>query len=372
MGRLPKKGLPMWIYNLLETNCVPDAVIRAGIRWMLGQKTLGETAPSLQAQQSRHMDFIKQLKGMPIAIETAAANTQHYEVPTAFFTHVLGPRMKYSSCLWTPHTQTLAQAEEAMLALTCERAQVADGQHILELGCGWGSLSLWLAEKYPNARITGVSNSRTQKAWIDSQCQARGLSNLEIITADMRHFDTDRQFDRVLSVEMFEHMKNYDLLMAKVARWLRPDGLLFVHIFTHRTFSYHYEDTDGTDWLTRYFFTGGTMPANHLLLYFQKDLGIQDHWVVSGQHYEKTANAWVENMYCNRAQVERILAETYGPDQVTRWWVYWKVFFLACAELWGYKGGNDWAVSHYLFAPHARRETLVAPSSSSVTTPSEG
>jgi cyclopropane-fatty-acyl-phospholipid synthase len=339
----------MWIYKLLETDRLPDPLIRWGIRNMLAQKVKEETKPSWEARQQALIDFVEALKRSPIAIETDAANEQHYEVPSEFFDRVLGPRKKYSSAYWHDSTRTLAEAEEIMLALTCKRADVQDGQTILELGCGWGSLSLWLAEKYPNATIVGVSNSRSQKVYIDAQAKARGFNNLEILTANMVHFEIDRQFDRVLSIEMFEHMKNYEQLLARISRWLKPEGKLFVHIFTHPTFAYHYEDKDGTDWLTRYFFTGGTMPSNDLLLYFQKDLGIINQWIVNGTHYQKTANAWAENMYQNRPAVEKILSTTYGADQVKKWWVYWKVFFLACAELWGYKNGNEWMVSHYLF-----------------------
>lgn len=354
----------MWIYKLLETDRLPDSLIRWGIRNMLAQKVKEETKPSWESRQQSLIDFVEELKRSPIAIETDAANEQHYEVPSEFFDWVLGPRKKYSSAYWHESTRTLAEAEEIMLALTCERADVQNGQSILELGCGWGSLSLWLAEKYPNANIVGVSNSRSQKVYIDTQAKARGFTNLEILTANMVHFDTDRQFDRVLSVEMFEHMKNYEKLLAKVSRWLKPEGKLFVHIFTHPTFAYHYEDKDGTDWLTRYFFTGGTMPSNDLLLYFQKDLGIINQWIVNGTHYEKTANAWAENMYRHRPAVEKILSATYGADQVKKWWVYWKVFFLACAELWGYKNGNEWMVSHYLFQKKPVVQEATTPNSS--------
>lgn len=342
----------MLLYQLLETDLFPDWVLRRGIRGMLAQKAKEESAGGWEAMQRKVSDFIQELRQSPIAIETAAANTQHYEVPTEFFRLVLGPRLKYSCGYWKPETTSLQEGEEAMLQLTCDRADLRDGQTILELGCGWGSLSLWMAERYPNAKILGVSNSRTQKAWIDAQAEHRGLHNLEIATANMVHFDTDRTFDRVVSVEMFEHMKNYEALMAKIAHWLKPAGKLFVHIFTHHSFAYHYEDKDGTDWLTRHFFLGGTMPSNHLLLYFQKHLLIENHWVVNGQHYEKTSNAWLENMYTHRKAIEGILAETYGKKEVRKWWVYWKLFFLACAELWGYRKGQDWFVSHYLFEKH--------------------
>ncbi|MDX2086101.1 MAG: cyclopropane-fatty-acyl-phospholipid synthase family protein [Candidatus Melainabacteria bacterium] len=344
-----------WIYSLLETNRVPDCVIRWGIRRMLAAKIRGETLPSLEQQQERLTAFIQELCQSPIAIETDAANQQHYEVPSQFFQHVLGPRLKYSSGYWAPETKTLAQAEETMLALTCERARVANGQTILDLGCGWGSLSLWLAEKYPQARIVGLSNSKTQRAFIEARAQERGFHNLSIVTANIATLEAlpepfaGLRFDRILSVEMFEHMKNYPRLLAKLAGWMQPEALLFVHIFTHRTLAYHYEDRDGSDWLTRYFFTGGTMPSHDLLLHFQDALQLIHRWAVDGTHYEKTANAWLANMDQQRANVWPLLAQTYGEGAVRRWWVYWRVFFLACAELWGYEKGQQWLVSHYLF-----------------------
>jgi cyclopropane-fatty-acyl-phospholipid synthase len=236
-----------------------------------------------------------------------------------------------------------------MLAKTCERAELKDGQDVLELGCGWGSLSLWMAEHYPKSSFTVVSNSKTQKIHIDEQARQRGLVNLRVITADMNTFELDQQFDRVVSVEMFEHMRNYQLLMAKVSRMLKPEGKLFVHIFTHKYFAYYFEDKDPNDWLTRYFFSGGIMPSDHLLLYFQDDLTIDKHWRVNGQHYEKTANAWLENMDTHRKEIYPLFEVTYGKENALKWWSYWRVFFMACAELWGYKNGEEWFVSHYLF-----------------------
>ena len=337
--------------DLLAKNLLPDAAIRIGIRNLLGKKLREETHENAIVRSEALSAFIDELKRSPIAIKTADANEQHYEVPTEFFRLVLGPRMKYSSGYWPSESTTFAESEEVMLALTCERAALTDGLDILELGCGWGSLTLWMAEKYPASRITGVSNSATQKLHIEAEATRRGLSNIRIVTADMNVFEAgDSSFDRVVSVEMFEHMKNYQLLMAKIARWLRPGGKLFVHIFTHREFAYHFEGKDPSDWITRYFFEGGTMPSDDLLLYFQDDLAIEKHWRVSGTHYQRTSEAWLENMDAHEPTITPILERVYGKDQAAKWRAYWRVFFMSCAELWGFRAGNEWLVSHYRFA----------------------
>ncbi len=332
------------IDSLLEKNLLPDWLIRIGIRRLLAQRIREETV------RYDRTAYVADLKTRPLAEQTAAANEQHYEVPTQFYLYCLGKRLKYSGCLYPKGNETLDQAEELMLALYAERAQLVDGLNILELGCGWGSLCLYNAAKFPNSKITAISNSRTQKEYIDAEAKRRGITNLTIITCDVNVFDTaPNQFDRVVSVEMFEHLKNYQRLFANIARWLKPGGLLFTHIFTHSRFSYHLVARDSTDWMSRYFFTGGQFPSHDLFMQFQDDLKLVQDWKVNGRHYQQTAEHWLQNMDKHRAEIMPIFAQTYGADQATKWWAYWRVFYMSCAELWGYKGGEEWLVSHYLF-----------------------
>jgi cyclopropane-fatty-acyl-phospholipid synthase len=338
--------------SLVEKGLVPDAVIRHGIRRLLAQRLVEEDRGDPQAQQAHFMKLVEMLRESPVAIETAAANAQHYEVPAAFYQKVLGKHLKYSSCYYQPGVTSLDAAEAEMLRITTERAELQNGERILELGCGWGSLSLYMAAKYPDAQITGISNSNSQREFIMAQAAARGLHNLNIITCDANvlSFPAGTQFDRVVSVEMFEHMRNYQTLLQRISTWLRPGGTLFVHIFTHKEYAYPFEVRDDSDWMAKYFFTGGIMPSDDLLLYFQDDLKLRNHWQVNGQHYQKTAEGWLSNMDAHREQIMTVFIQTYGASQALKWWNYWRVFFMSCAELWGYNQGREWLVSHYLFA----------------------
>jgi cyclopropane-fatty-acyl-phospholipid synthase len=336
-------------YSLLEKNLLPDWLIRIGIRRNCTQRLRDEYAGGPEAQYIRFMNLVEQLRQSPIAVETAAANEQHYEVPTAFFQLVLGKHLKYSSGYWKEGIQSLDQSEEDMLHITCERAGLKDGQQILECGCGWGSLSLYMATHFPNSVITAVSNSATQKEFIDSRARGLGLRNITVITADMNSFTTAKLFDRIVSVEMFEHMRNHGLLLEKLSRFLNPQGKLFIHIFTHRELCYLYEVKDDTDWMAKYFFTGGIMPSDHFLFYLTDHFQIEKHWRVDGTHYSKTSEAWLRKMDAHRSEIMPILKSTYGSDQATKWWVFWRVFFMSCAELFGYRRGSEWMVSHYLF-----------------------
>lgn len=335
--------------RLVDGGLLPDALIRMGIRKLLRQRLADEYAGGPDASWDRQRALWARLDAGPIAEQTQAANEQHYEVPPAFFEQVLGPHLKYSCGWWGPGVQDLAASEAAMLALTAERAELADGQNILELGCGWGSLTLWMAEHFPAARITAVSNSRDQRAFILDRAQARNLSNVEVITADMNEFEPAKTgFDQVVSVEMFEHMRNHRALMARIANWLAPGGKLFVHIFTHRELTYLFETKDPTDWMSREFFSGGVMPSDALLLRHQERLRLEDHWRVSGIHYAKTSEAWLARQDAHREDILALFRSAYGTEAPTRFH-RWRVFFMACAELWNFRQGTEWFVSHYRF-----------------------
>ena len=338
----------MNIDSLLIKNVLPDFLIRLGIRRLLKQRLHDEANVNVEKEQEHFMELVATLRESKLAVNTNEANEQHYEVPTSFFRHVLGKNLKYSCGYWKETTTTLDEAEDNMLALTCLRAGIKDGEDILELGCGWGSLTLYMAKHYPGCKISAVSNSKSQKEYIMAEAEKRNLSNITIITADMNEFTIDKKFDRVVSVEMFEHMRNYSQLFARVHDFLKPEGELFVHIFAHHKYAYLFEVKDASDWMSKYFFSGGIMPSNHLFFYFSEKFKVLNHWAVNGQHYEKTANAWLNNMDKNGKQIMQIFMDVYGEKESLKWYVYWRVFFMSCAELWGYNNGNEWFVSHYL------------------------
>lgn len=336
---------------LAESGHVPDGAVRWAIRRMCRQRLHDDVPGDPGLAQARTEAFLASARQSPIALVPEQANAQHYEVPAAFFEQVLGPHRKYSCGYWPAGVATLAQAEAAALTETCEHAALADGQRVLELGCGWGSLTLWMAERFPGSRITAVSNSASQREHIAAQARARGLANVEVITADINDFEATGRFDRVVSVEMLEHVRNHARLFARIARWLEPTGLFFAHVFCQRDVPYPFVDAGAGDWMSRYFFSGGTMPSDALFLRYQDDLRVRACWRWSGTHYARTANAWLANLDRHGDRVLAIMGQTYGPEQARVWRQRWRMFFMACAELFGYDDGRQWFVSHYRMAP---------------------
>jgi cyclopropane-fatty-acyl-phospholipid synthase len=340
--------------QLIERGLVPRPLVRRGIRTLLSQRLEEQEQVYGPDPQQALRRFVEHMREAPVALVPELANEQHYEVPPRFFELALGQRRKYSSCYYPSATTTLDEAEEAMLDLTCERAELVDGQEVLELGCGWGSLTLWMAEHYPNSRITAISNSKPQRLSILRRAEAKGLTNLTVLTEDMNTFEAPGTYDRVVSVEMFEHMRNWESLLGRVRRWLRDDGRVFLHVFAHRSYAYPFEVKDESDWMSRYFFSGGMMPSHDLIDHLEVPFEVDARWAVNGSHYARTSEHWLQNMDDRKSEVMAVLRETYGVEEAPRWFERWRVFFLACAELFAWDDGNEWIVSHQRLKPTPR------------------
>lgn len=332
-----------------ELGLVPDSIVRAGIRRLLENKRREIKAGDLEFAANETNQFVAMMNASPIALLTDVANEQHYEVPAAFFAEVMGDHLKYSCGYWPSGVTTLTESESAALLLTVARAEIENDMQVLDLGCGWGSLSLWIAEHYPECSVTSVSNSSSQREFIMGQARERGLNNIRVIVQDMNDFVTEDRFDRIVSVEMFEHMHNYGELFNSISRWLAPDGKFFMHIFCHRSTPYEFIDKGPGDWMSRYFFSGGIMPSADLPLRFSDHLSIDKRWHWNGKHYAKTCDAWLARMDSNKDRIMPILADCYGAGAAPLWWQRWRIFFMSCSELFAYERGNEWYVGHYLF-----------------------
>ena len=327
--------------ELAETGRLPDAVVRLGIRHLIRQRLRKENAHA----RERYRGLLEELRGAPIALAADVANEQHYEVPPAFFRLTLGPRLKYSACYWGEGVRTLAEAETAMLELTLARAGIEDGMRVVDLGCGWGAFTLFAATRFPRSEFLAVSNSRTQQSHIAERARALGLDNVQTHKADVNSLALEGGFDRVVCVEMFEHVRNHAALLERISRWLTPTGRLFVHVFCHHRLMYPFETDGGHDWMGRNFFTGGLMPAMDTLLNFQDHLAVARTWQISGGHYQRTARAWLANLDAHRHAAAQALGADEDPRRLGRW----RLFFMACEELFGWNGGREWLVCHYLF-----------------------
>jgi len=331
--------------TLAENGLLPCWLIRFGIRKRLQRKL------EIEGRESAHKEaeFLKFIQNEPVAQDAEAANEQHYELPPEFFSTVLGKHLKYSCAIWEGDCPNLDEAEIQSLKQVAERAKLKNGQRILELGCGWGSFTLWAAEKFPDSKFTAVSNSRPQGNFIRTQAKSRNLGNVTVITADMNHFRVDRKFDRIVSIEMFEHMRNYKILMERISNWLRPDGRLFVHIFSHKKYAYSFNAEEKEEWMARYFFTGGIMPSHELLTRFNSNFQVEKSWTISGTHYQKTLEAWLKKFNQNKEKIQQLFRICYGESEADIWMWRWRLFFLACSELFGFRNGKEWGISHYLF-----------------------
>ena len=337
------------LIKLAEKGLLPDVFIRLGISRLCGQRLSDAKVFSTQAMEEKHQHWINILKESPVALVPEKANEQHYEVPPRLFELVLGSSLKYSAGYWPQGTSSLDDSEVEMLKLSSKRASLSDGQEVLELGCGWGSLTFHIAQNFPNSEITAVSNSNDQRQFIEKKCEKLKIKNIKVITADMNDFSIDKEFDRVVSIEMFEHMRNYDELLKRVSGWLKKDGKLFVHIFSHKEIAYPFEDEGEGDWMAREFFSGGQMPSHKLLTCFSSRMKIEKDWRIEGTHYEKTSLAWLNKMDKNKAEVLKLFEKTYGKNEASIWFQRWRIFFMSCEVLFGFNQGSEWGVSHYLF-----------------------
>ena len=339
------------LIRLTEKGLIPDFLVRLGIQKLLRERLSGLCLDNCEKQLMLQDQFLAALNQSNIAEVPEKANQQHYEVPANFFKKVLGPHLKYSCGYWDSTTSSLAVSESDALKRTCDNAELLNGQNILELGCGWGSLSLWMAENYPDSTITSVSNSVSQKAFIDARSSEINLKNLKVITCDMNDFNSDQCFDRIVSVEMFEHMRNWPMLFNKISVWMKEDAKFLMHVFCHRMTPYFFEDFDDDDWMARFFFSGGIMPSDQLPYIIPSELKVEKHWRWDGTHYQKTSLAWLNQMDQAKEELLPVFRETYGKDSEI-WWQRWRLFFLAVAELFGFNHGQEWWVSHYQMIKH--------------------
>ncbi|MEQ8636285.1 SAM-dependent methyltransferase [Gimesia maris] len=349
--------------ELVERGWAPDVIVRRAIRKLCAQRLSNLETGDPESNSKRQQKFIDASRQGPIALVPEKANEQHYEVPAEFYKNVLGSHRKYSCCYWPEGVETLDEAEASALSETCQHADIQDGMSILELGCGWGSLTLWLAENYPDSRITAVSNSHSQREYIEQQAVARGVADrIQVITADMNEFIPEETYDRVVSVEMFEHMRNYEQLLQRIAGWLNEQGKLLIHVFCHREFAYEFNDQNADDWMGRHFFSGGIMPSDQLLTQFPEQMRVTKQWRWGGEHYQKTSEAWLSKLDQQRKTILPILVDTYGKREAARWLIRWRLFFMAVAELFGYREGTEWYVSHYLLVPQSAEKTNIVSS----------
>ena len=344
-----KTRLVKELFSIAEKGYVPDPILRKGIQHMCRNRITDIRISDEIVRKKYIKDFIDNMNRAEIAPSPHFANQQLYEVPHNFFELVLGSYKKYSCGYWDDDTHDITQAESQALQLTCQHADIRDGHKILELGCGWGSLTLWLAEKFPSSHVTAISNSSSQRSYILKKINELGLTNVEVLTKDINNFTPTTNFDRIVSVEMFEHLRNYNEIFSRISQWLNKEGKFFMHIFCNELEPYLFVDRGPSDWMTRHFFSAGMMPSADLPLYFQDALTLDKEWHWDGVHYERTANAWLDNLDRNRSDVMPILANIYGTENTNRWFHRWRLFFMACAELFGMEEGGIWGVHHYRF-----------------------